>query len=101
VKPYFAEFLKNKSESVYRFRRRQDLRQHLETKIAQHQCDLALLTDRRGSPQTLVCTKTQACYERRLAQFEIDVRLLGELERLPINPPVRNATVKKNHTKQA
>lgn len=89
-----AEFLKNKTESVHHFRRRQELRTHLEQKIEQHYCDVTHVTDRRGSPQTLVCTKTQASYERRLTQFETDVRLLGELERLPTMTPTRTAATK-------
>ncbi|MCU0875047.1 MAG: hypothetical protein MUE50_22170, partial [Pirellulaceae bacterium] len=75
-------FLKNPNEQVHRFPRRKDLRQHLHGKIDHHQCDLTHVTVRVGSPQTLVCTKTQASYERRLAQFNVDTQLLGELESL-------------------
>ena len=75
-----AAFLKNKDESVHRFARRKELRQHLHQQIDKHRCDVTHATDRRGSPQTLVCTKTQTSYERQLAQFETDLRLLGELE---------------------
>ena len=77
-------FLKNPNEQVHRFPRRKDLRQHLHGKIDHHQCDLTHVTVRVGSPQTLVCTKTQASYERRLAQFNVDTELLGELESLPV-----------------
>jgi hypothetical protein len=37
------------------------------------------VTERKGSPQTLVCTKNQATYKRRLAQFNVDVQLLKDL----------------------
>jgi hypothetical protein len=37
------------------------------------------VTDRRGSPQTLVCTKNRASYERQQKQFEKDAELLAEL----------------------
>lgn len=77
-----AAFLKNKDESVHRFPRRKELRQHLHEQIDKHHCDVTHVTERRGSPQTLVCTKTQASFERRLAQFETDLRLLGELQSL-------------------
>ncbi len=89
-----SEFLKNKDEPVRRFARRKELRQHLHREIDKHHCDVTHVTDRRGSPQTLVCTKTQASYERRLTQFETDVRLLGELERLPTMTPTRTAATK-------
>ena len=77
-----SEFLNSKTESVHLFRRRKELRQHLHREIDKHQCDVTHVTDRRGSPQTLVCTKTQARYERRLSQSETDQRLLEELEQL-------------------
>lgn len=89
-----AEFLQNKDESIHRFPRRKELRQHLHRQIDQHRCDVTHVTERRGSPQTLVCTKTQASYERRLAQFKADLRLLGELERLPTQPSVQVAATK-------
>jgi hypothetical protein len=37
------------------------------------------VTERKGSPQTLICTKTRASYERRQQQFETDTQLLAEL----------------------
>ena len=95
-----AEFLKNKDESVRRFARRKELRQHLHREIDKHLCDVTHVTDRRGSPQTLVCTKTQASYERRLTQFETDVRLLGELERLSTVPSDRVKTTKTRRSPQ-
>jgi hypothetical protein len=42
---------------------RKERRQHLHQIIDRHGCDLTHITDRRGSPQTLVCTKTTASYE--------------------------------------
>lgn len=77
-----AKFLRDPAEQVHRFPRRKELRQHLHRQIDSHQLDVAHVTVRKGSPQTLVCTKTQATYERRLAQFQVDVRLLKEMEDL-------------------
>ncbi len=87
-------FLDSKHESVHRFPRRKDLRQHLHQQIDKHRCDVTHVTDHRGSPHTLVCTKTQASYARRLKQFATDLRWLGELEPLPTAPPVRNGATK-------
>jgi hypothetical protein len=67
---------------VLRFPLRKDRRQHLHQQIDAQRLDLTHVTERTGSPQTLVCTKTQASYERRLAQYEVDRSLLGEFEQL-------------------
>jgi hypothetical protein len=77
-----AQFLRDPVERVHRFPRRKDLRQHLHRQIDQHRLDVTHVTERQGRPQTLVCTKTQASYERRLAQFNVDVQLLKDLEAL-------------------
>ncbi|MFN0302630.1 MAG: 2OG-Fe(II) oxygenase [Burkholderiales bacterium] len=92
-----AAFLDSKHESVHRFPRRKDLRQHLHQQIDKHRRDVTHVTEHRGSPHTLVCTKTQAGYARRMKQFATDLRWLGELERLPIAPPVRNRATKARH----
>lgn len=72
-------FLRDPQEQVHRFRVRKDRRQHLHQQINAHGCDMDHVTDRRGSPQTLVCTKNRASYERKQQQFETDTRLLAEL----------------------
>ena len=86
-----------------RFPLRKDRRQHLHGIIDGRKCDCTHVTERKGSPQTLVCTKTQASYERRLEQFNRDLDSLRQLELLSTvrNPrparPKRKAarTVKK------
>ena len=52
---------------------RQDLRQHVETMIARLRLDIRCETERKGSPHTLICTKTRATYERRCTQYAEDV----------------------------
>jgi hypothetical protein len=42
-------------------------------------CDLDLVTQRRGSPYSLVCTKNQASYERRAKQRREDIQDLARL----------------------
>lgn len=75
-------FLRDPKEQVKEFKMIQDRRSHLETEIRAHGCDLDLKTERRGSPHTLVCTKNRATYEREKAQFETDVELLKEMNKL-------------------
>jgi hypothetical protein len=44
-------------------------RSHVEaTTIREAWCDVDVTTDRRGRPYSLVCTKNQASYERRVKQ---------------------------------
>ncbi|ETW97697.1 MAG: hypothetical protein ETSY1_21640, partial [Candidatus Entotheonella factor] len=75
-------FLRDPKAQVYRFRVRKDRREHLHRQIDSHGCDMTHVTERKGSPQTLVCTKTRASYERRQRQFEIDTQLLEELREM-------------------
>jgi hypothetical protein len=51
----------------------------LYQQIDRHGCGMTHVTDRRGSPQTLVCTQNRASYERQQKQFEKDTQLLAEL----------------------
>lgn len=75
-----ARYLRDPAEQSHRFAVRKERRRHLHQQIGSHQCDLTHVTERAGSPQTLVCTKTRASYKRRLRQFDIDSQLLKELE---------------------
>jgi hypothetical protein len=56
-------------------------RSHIEATIQQARCDLDVTTDRRGRPYSLVCTKNQASYERRMKQRKKD---LSDLKRLDV-----------------
>ena len=38
--------------------------------------------DRRGSPQTLVCTKTRASYQAKVEQHHLDGKHLAEMRAL-------------------
>jgi hypothetical protein len=74
-----AAFLKDKDAKVHRFPRRQELRHHLHRQIDQHRFDCAHVTERRGRPYTLVCTKNQTSFERVLKQYNTDCKLLKDL----------------------
>ncbi|QDV20623.1 hypothetical protein Pan153_52990 [Gimesia panareensis] len=74
-----ATFLKDNDSPIHRFPRRTELRQHLHRQIERHRIDCTHITERRGRPYTLVCTKTQASFERDLAQYKTDCKLLKEL----------------------
>ena len=66
-------FCKDPLAETARFPLRKELRRHLHQIIDRHRLDLAHVTERRGRPFTLVCTKTRASHERRLAEYATDV----------------------------
>ena len=65
-----------------RFPLRKDLRRHLHRRIDDHGLDLDHVTERRGRPYTLVCTKNRASHKRRLAEYAEDVSHMRSLVRL-------------------
>lgn len=80
-------FLEDPRESVHRFSVRQDRRQHLAVIIRNAQCDLDLVTDKRGSPQTLVCTKNQASFQKRLKSYHREETHLAMVQSMEAELP--------------
>ena len=74
-----SRFLASPTEAVWHFKAAEADRGHVTHSVARANCDLTLTTDKRGRPYTLVCTKNQASYERRVRQRALD---LGHRERL-------------------
>ncbi len=74
-----SRFLAAADEPVWQFKANEVDRQHVAHSIQRAQCDLDLATDKRGRPYTLVCTKNQASFQRRVRQREQD---LGQREQL-------------------
>jgi hypothetical protein len=66
------KFATDAEMQVARFRVRQDRRQHLHRQIEQHGLDMTHVTERKGSPQTLVCTKTRRTYQLQCEQHQAD-----------------------------
>jgi hypothetical protein len=75
-------FLLDPVEQTHRFAVRKDRRRHLHEQIQRHRLDMTHETERRGSPQTLVCTKTRRTYERQCAEHKIDVAAMSTLLRV-------------------
>ena len=72
-------FCKDPVARTARFALREDLRAHLQQFIDRQQLDIKHVTERRGRPFTLVCTKTRASHKRRLAQYAKDVSCMQGL----------------------
>jgi hypothetical protein len=66
-------FARDPAQQVHRFRVRKELRQQIHQTIERAGLDMTHVTDRKGSPQTLVCTKTRATYERACEQYRKDI----------------------------
>jgi hypothetical protein len=66
-------FLVAPDQREWRLRAVQQRRTHVEQSVKSRPCDLDLMTERRGSPHTLVAVKNQASYERRAKQRRQDL----------------------------
>lgn len=80
-------FARSPVEQVHRFRVRQDRRQHLHSQINAHGLDMSHVTERKGSPQTLVCTKTRRKYQLQCQQHQNDIAALQALASLAKHSP--------------
>ncbi len=76
-----ATFLTDPAHETWMFKAVQADRSHVESTIRNSTCDLDTETLRRGSPHTLVCTKNQASYQRRVLQRKKDLEDVARLER--------------------
>jgi hypothetical protein len=74
-----SAFLTAPGRETWTLKAAEQLRAHIEGVIRNAGCDLDASTDRRGRPYSLVCTKNQASYDRRVKQRKDD---LENLERL-------------------
>ena len=74
-------FTLDPAEKTHRFRTKKERRQHLHREIEKHALDMTHLTERTGSPQTLVCTKDRRSYQRRCDRYRRDIAALASLEK--------------------
>jgi hypothetical protein len=74
-----ARFLHRPDEQTWTLKAVEAVRTHVTETVRRSHCDLDLATEQSGRPYSLVCTKNQASYERRVKQRRED---LQDLERL-------------------
>ena len=72
-------FARDPARREHRFRVKKERRQHLHQVIEQLGLDMTHVTERQGSPQTLVCTKTRRTFERQCAQHGADAAAMQAL----------------------
>jgi predicted 2-oxoglutarate/Fe(II)-dependent dioxygenase YbiX len=75
-------FAADPTRQTHRFRVNKDRRQHLHRQIDGYRLDMTHVTERKGSPQTLVCTKTRHSFLRRCAEYRQDIAALTALAEL-------------------
>jgi 2OG-Fe(II) oxygenase superfamily len=84
-----VRFLHDPKESTHRFTMKKERRDHLEREIRNHHCDLDCQLDRRGSPQTLVCTKNKASYQVKLKTYHQDQEYLATVRSIEASLPAK------------
>lgn len=75
-----GRFLVDPGRKEWTLKAAQHARSHVESAIRQHGCDLDCATHKVGSPHSLVCTKNQASYKRRVRQRKEDLRNVARLD---------------------
>jgi hypothetical protein len=74
-----TSFLADPASEVTRIAAPEAMRGHLISMIEKHRCDVKHALERRGSPYSLVLTKTTGSFQRAVQEFAINRRLLSEL----------------------
>ncbi len=77
-----SEFLADPDRREARFPMAKERRRHLHNIIDHNKCDCTHTTQRRGSPHTLVCTKTTASYDAACKIHQRDVKNLSRIAAL-------------------
>ena len=75
-------FALDPAERMHRFRVKKERRQHLHNAIDKHHLDMTHVTERVGSPQTLVCTKDHRTFDRRMKQYGHEIAAMRTLVRV-------------------
>ena len=75
-----SRFLDDPTQPVWSFRAAEAERRHVEESIQRNGCDVDRVTERRGRPYTLRCTKNQASYQGRVRQRQQDLAHLVSLD---------------------
>ena len=75
-------FAGDPASQTHRFSVRQSRRALLENVLKSEGLDMSHFTERKGSPQTLICTKTRQSYQRRCEQHKTYITSLKQLAHL-------------------
>ena len=76
-----SRFLVDPSQQTWTLRAAAADRSHVESRILNAKCDLDTKTEQRGRPYSLICTKNQASYKRKVKQRKQDLKDEASLSR--------------------
>jgi hypothetical protein len=77
-----SRFLRDPDTKTLRLPLAEQRRRHLHQIIDARKLDTTHVTERRGRPYTLVCTKTKASYERAVQAHEVDLDQRAKIRKL-------------------
>lgn len=75
-------FAHSPTEHVHRFRVKKERRSHLHRVIDRHRLDMTHVTERVGSPQTLVCSKDRRTFKARMKEYQNEIAAMRRLVKL-------------------
>jgi len=73
------EFCLHPDQRVRRFKVAKAERERIRRIIIDSQLEISYVTERKGNPHTLICTKNPVSHQRRLQQLKEDVPCIGRL----------------------
>ena len=79
------QFLINADQAQWRFKAAESRRNHVQHVIDMNKSDVDFVTEKKSRPYSLVCTKNQASYQRRVEQSKRDQDALTRLHYIPIH----------------
>ena len=79
------QFLINADQAQWRFKAAEPRRNHVQHAIDMNKCDVDYVTEKKNRPYSLICTKNQASYQRRVEQSQSDQDALARLNYIPIH----------------
>jgi hypothetical protein len=85
------KFVRDPLAQAARFKMAEHRRRHLEGRIQHHGLDMSCMTERQGSPRTLVCTKTRRTYKRACERHQADCAAMNILLNVMPDGPSRDA----------
>ena len=74
-----SQFLNNAEQAQWRLKAVESRRSHVQHSIDMNKCDIDYVTEKKSRPYSLVCTKNQASYQRRVMQSKRDQEALARL----------------------
>jgi 2OG-Fe(II) oxygenase superfamily len=76
------QFCNDASAKVFEYRAAQNMRSQVENYIANYKLDISCNTIKKGTPHTLVLTKNENAYNKKMNEYYEDVKYLDVLKKM-------------------